>query len=53
MSNIQHPIFNVEVNPLKADPATGEILAEAESILACVDDHGKIRRIPEFMYPDV
>jgi len=39
-----------EVLP-KADPATGEIIAEATSILACVDDHGKIRRIPEFMYP--
>ncbi|MBN2020227.1 MAG: acyl-CoA thioesterase [Sedimentisphaerales bacterium] len=32
-------------------PQTGEILAEATSVLACVDEHGKIRRIPEFMYP--
>jgi len=27
------------------------ILVEGSSILACVDDKGKIRRIPEFMYP--
>jgi acyl-CoA thioester hydrolase len=33
-------------------PATGELLAEAESVLACVDNKGKIRRMPEFMYPD-
>ena len=33
-------------------PDTGELLAEAESVLACVDDKGKIRRMPEFMYPD-
>ena len=32
-------------------PATGELLAEAESVLACVDNQGKIRRMPEFMYP--
>jgi acyl-CoA thioester hydrolase len=36
----------------KADPQTGEILAEATSILACVDPNGKLRRIPDFMYPD-
>ncbi len=36
----------------KAGPNTGELLAEAESVLACVDDKGKIRRMPEFMYPD-
>jgi acyl-CoA thioester hydrolase len=36
----------------KADPSSGEILAEATSILACVDEHGKVRRIPDFMYPD-
>ena len=29
----------------------GEILGEATSILACVDEHGKIRRIPDFLYP--
>ena len=27
------------------------ILAEGSSLLACVDEKGKIRRIPEFMYP--
>jgi acyl-CoA thioester hydrolase len=29
----------------------GAILAEGTSILACVDAEGKVRRIPEFMYP--
>jgi acyl-CoA thioester hydrolase len=29
----------------------GVILAEGTSILACVDKEGKVRRIPEFMYP--
>jgi acyl-CoA thioester hydrolase len=33
-------------------PETGEILAEATSILACIDAEGKIRRIPDFMFPD-
>jgi len=28
----------------------GEILAEASSVLACVNAEGKVRRIPEFMY---
>ena len=28
------------------------ILAEAGSVLACVNAEGKIQRIPEFMYPD-
>ena len=32
-------------------PTTAELLAEAESVLACVDNSGKIRRIPDFMYP--
>ncbi len=27
------------------------IIAEGSSILACVNEQGKIRRIPEFMYP--
>jgi acyl-CoA thioester hydrolase len=36
----------------KADHATGEIIAEATSVLACVDAQGKVRRMPEFMYPD-
>jgi acyl-CoA thioester hydrolase len=39
-----------EVSP-RAEPNTGELLAEAESVLACVDSKGKIRRMPEFMYP--
>jgi len=30
----------------------GMILAEGSSILACVDTSGKLRRIPEFMYPE-
>jgi len=29
----------------------GVILAEGSSILACVDAQGKIRRVPDFMYP--
>ncbi|MGB8225673.1 MAG: acyl-CoA thioesterase [Sedimentisphaerales bacterium] len=31
---------------------TGLLLAEGTSILACVDDNGKPRRVPDFMYPD-
>ncbi len=31
---------------------TGELLAEATSVLACVDVDGKVRRIPDFMYPE-
>lgn len=30
----------------------GKILAEGSSILACVNAEGKIRRIPEFMFPE-
>jgi len=30
----------------------GVILAEGDSTLACVNAEGKIRRIPEFMYPE-
>lgn len=30
----------------------GLILAEGATTLACVSGEGKIRRIPEFMYPD-
>jgi len=33
-------------------PNTGELLSEAQSVLACVDSNGKIRRMPEFMFPD-
>ena len=32
--------------------ATGVVLAEGTSILACVDKSGKPRRMPEFMYPE-
>ena len=28
----------------------GALLAQGHSVLACVDDQGKIRRVPEFMY---
>lgn len=28
------------------------VLAEGASTLACVDEKGKVRRIPEFMYPE-
>jgi acyl-CoA thioester hydrolase len=30
----------------------GVVLAEGTSILACVDAQGRVRRMPEFMYPD-
>jgi len=30
----------------------GALLVEGSSTLACVDGEGRIRRIPEFMYPD-
>ena len=30
----------------------GMILAEAGTVLACVNAEGKLQRIPEFMYPD-
>jgi len=30
----------------------GVILAEGDSVLACVNDKGKVRRVPEFMYPE-
>ena len=32
-------------------PSSGLILAQGSTILACVDENGKVRRIPEFMYP--
>ncbi|MFC1739166.1 acyl-CoA thioesterase [Planctomycetota bacterium] len=28
------------------------VLAEGSSVLACLDGKGKVRRVPEFMYPD-
>jgi acyl-CoA thioester hydrolase len=31
--------------------STGVILVEGTTILACVDADGKVRRMPEFMYP--
>jgi acyl-CoA thioester hydrolase len=31
--------------------ATGLLLAEGSSVLACVGAEGRVRRIPEFMYP--
>jgi acyl-CoA thioester hydrolase len=33
-------------------PETGLLLVEGSSILACVDENGKPRRVPQFMYPD-
>ncbi len=33
-------------------PGVGLLIAEGSSILACVDDNGKPRRVPEFMYPE-
>jgi len=33
-------------------PGTNLLLAEGTSILACVDDDGKPRRMPDFMYSD-
>ncbi|MHC4186749.1 MAG: acyl-CoA thioesterase [Planctomycetota bacterium] len=29
----------------------GTVLAEGSSVLACLDKEGKVRRVPEFMYP--
>jgi len=31
---------------------SGTVAAEGLSVLACVSGDGKVRRIPEFMYPD-
>ena len=31
--------------------STGLLLAEGSSVLACVNAEGKIRRVPEFIYP--
>ncbi|MBW8000626.1 MAG: acyl-CoA thioesterase [Planctomycetes bacterium] len=30
----------------------GVVLAEGTTILACVSDEGKVRRVPKFMYPE-
>jgi len=32
--------------------STGLLLAQGKSTLACVDAEGKVRRMPQFMYPD-
>ena len=32
--------------------STGLLLAQGKSTLACVDAKGKVRRMPQFMYPD-
>lgn len=33
------------------NPASGLILAEGSSVLACLNSDGKIQRVPEFMFP--
>ena len=33
-------------------PTTGILLVEGTTVLACVDDNGKPRRMPKFMYPE-
>jgi len=33
--------------------ADGVLLAEGFTVIACVDDKGRIRRVPEFMYPEL
>lgn len=40
----------VEHSYVLTDQATGAVLAEASTILACVDRQGKVQRMPEFMY---
>jgi acyl-CoA thioester hydrolase len=35
-----------------ARDSDGTVLAEGSSILACVSAEGKIRRMPEFLYPE-
>jgi acyl-CoA thioester hydrolase len=41
-----------EDNGPSASPRGELIIAEGTSTLACVDSKGKVRRIPEFMYPE-
>ena len=55
--NLETTITNVTASKVEHSyklirPDTGLLLAEAESVLACVDGKGKIRRMPEFMYPE-
>lgn len=33
-------------------PSDSALLAEATTILACVSNEGKVRRVPKFMYPE-
>ncbi|MEN6384182.1 MAG: thioesterase family protein [Phycisphaerales bacterium] len=33
-------------------PGLGLLLAEGSSVLACIDENGKPKRVPEFMYPE-
>jgi acyl-CoA thioester hydrolase len=33
------------------DAKTGVLLAQARTVLACLDERGSLRRTPEFMYP--
>jgi acyl-CoA thioester hydrolase len=33
------------------DPATDTCIAEGTTVLACIDQHGKLRRVPDFMLP--
>ena len=45
-AKIEHTYKLIRIND-------GTVLAEGRSILACVDGRGKIRKIPEFMYPEI
>jgi len=54
--NLETTITNVTASKVEHSyklirPDTGVILAEAASVLACVDEKGKIRRMPDFMFP--
>ena len=42
----------VEHTYVLTDQATGVVLAEASTTLACVDRQGRLQRMPEFMYPN-
>jgi acyl-CoA thioester hydrolase len=44
-------VGRVEHNYKLSRCCDGVILAEASSVLACLDREGKIQRVPEFMYP--
>lgn len=43
----------VEHSYLLTDDATGAVLAEGRTVLACVDKDGRLQRVPPFMYPKV